>query len=200
MSPKTEVEIEVDKVLDQLPAMINANDLYREFIGLTDIERFKEEDYVLRSLLRGHTRAAIIRGLQEKHPDGTFTVTDFEKFLARNQEVVKSMGKEVTMSARRHLAARAQCGEMLAGLALYTQKMITEFRAEGDNTNTVAAIRALNSTLENYMKLEGMVGPENEGGKVVNIINTISDNKTRLKDKIHNANFVDADTGDIKNG
>ena len=197
---KTDVEIEVDKVLEQLPTVINANDLYREFIGLTEIERFKEEDFVMRSLLRGKTKTEITRTLREKHPEGIFTMLDFEKFLARNQEIVKAMGQEVTMSARRHLAARAQCGEMLAGLALYTQKMVTEFRAEGDNTNTVAAIRALNSTLENYMKLEGMVGPENEGGKVVNIINTISDGKSRLKDRIHNANFVDAKSEDVKNG
>jgi len=193
---------EVEKVVDQLPAQINVNSLYNEFIGLTSIEKYKEEDFVLRSLIRGQTRSWILEQLKKKHPDGSFTINDFEKFLAKNQEVMQAMGKDVELAARRMLNAKEQCSNMLAGVAFYTQNLIKDFKAEGDNTNTVAAIRALNQTLENYMKLEGMTKPEIEGGKVVNVIQGLSAQKNSLKDQIHNANFIELEetTGSEYNG
>jgi hypothetical protein len=187
--PKAE-DNAIQEVIDSLPNKIDVDELYRQFIGLSNIERVHEEDYVIRELIRGRPQTEIMNTLRAKYPDNKFTPGDMEKFLARNKEVAKAMGKELTMSARRHLEAKAQCSEMIAGLALYTQKLIQDFRAEGDNTNTVAAIRALNTTVENYMKLEGMIGNQNEGGKVINVINTMSETKIPLKDRIHNANFI----------
>jgi valyl-tRNA synthetase len=188
---KTDTQKVVEEVLDTLPVVVGVNELYRQFLGMTNIERVHEEDFVLREILRGRSKNEIIEKLKAKHPEEKFNYEDLERFMARNNEVVKAMGKEVSLTARRHLEAKAHCSEMLAGVALYTQKLIQDFRSEGDNTNTVAAIRALNQTLENYMKLEGMVGNSNEGGKVINVIQNISDKKARLKDRIHNANFVD---------
>lgn len=193
---KNEAELAIQEVMDNLPARINVNELYNQFIGLTHIEKVHEEDYVMRELLKGKTRGEIIGVLKAKYPDTPFSYADIDKFMARNQEIVKAMGKEVTLTARRHLEAKAQCSEMIAGLALYTQKLIQDFRSEGDNTNTVAAIRALNTTMETYMKLEGMIGTQAEGGKVINVINTLSENKASLRDRMHNANFIELKEGD----
>lgn len=193
MPRKSKADQEIDLFMENLPAHISVNELYNQFIGMTNVERVHEEDFVLRSVLRNKSKNWIIETLKKKYPDTKFNYDDIERFLSKNRDVVKAMGKEVGMSARRHLEARAQCSEMLASVALYTSKLVQDFRSEGDNTNTVGAIRALNSTLETYMKLEGMTSNENEGGKVVNIIQTMSDGKSRLKDKIHNANFTDVD-------
>ena len=171
--------------------LLDVNVLYKEFLGLTNIERVGKEDFVLKELLKGRSANSINTQLASEHPDYVFSYTDFEKFLARNQAVVRAMGQEVNLSARRHLEAREQCSEMLAGLVMYTQGLVKDFRDEGDNTNTVAAIRALNTTLETYMKLEGHISPKTEGSNTVNIINAVSEGKSSLKDRIHNANFVD---------
>lgn len=195
----TETEAIMGEVVEEhLPTVLSANDLYKSFIGLTNIERVKEEDYVLRALLRAESKKKIIETLSAKYPDMKFHYEDLERFIARNQEVVQAMGKEVALTARRHLQAREKCSDVLAGLALYTQKLITELREEGDNTNTIGAIRALNTTLENYMKLEGMIGTQQqEGGKVINIINT-SGEKRGLRDKVHSVNFSEeTDNGEI---
>lgn len=189
MSKEKKASDVMKEAADKLPAVMDANTLYKEFIGLTNIERVKEQDYVLKSLMRGKSKNEIVSFLSKKHPDYNFNYYDLEKFMARNQKIVQAMGKEVEMSARRTLEAKEQCSEMLAGLALYTQNLVKEFRSEGDNTNTVAAIRALNGTLENYMKVEGIVDSKSDQPQVVNVVNAVSEGKSRLKDKIHRADF-----------
>ena len=191
---KRDVDDIISEVIDRSKNAIDANVLYREFIGQSNIEKVGEEDYVLKQIMIGTSTRKILEYLKAKYPDTSFTVNDFDKFLARNREVGAYLKEKNDLSARRHLKAREQCAEALAGLALYTQHLIKDFRAEGDNTNTVGAIRALNSTLENYMKLEGLVGADQEGGKVVNIINAVSEKKSSLRDRVHNANFVDKKT------
>jgi len=195
---RTKAEKQIKKTLDNLPVVFGVNDLYKAFIGMTNIEKAREEDFVLREVMRGKKKNEIINVLKVKHPDMKFNYDDLEKFLARHKEIVQAMGKEVSLSAKRHLTAKAECSEMLAGLALYTQKLIQDFNNEGDHTNTVGAIRALNTTLENYMKLEGMIGTQQEGGKVVNIINTISDRHKGVADRVHSANFTVVDDDDGK--
>jgi hypothetical protein len=194
----TETQDIMDEAIKELPMVLNSNELYKTFIGLTNIERVKEEDFVLRELLKGTSKKQIIVALTAKYPEMAFSYIDLEKFIARNQEVVQAMGKEVTLSARRHLQAREKCSEMLAGLAMYTQQLILNFQEDGDNTNTVGAIRALNSTLENYMKLEGMIGTQPEGGKVINVINTISEKKGSLRERVHSVNFAEEKDGKVQ--
>ena len=43
------------------------------------------------------------------------------------------------------------------------------------------------------MKLEGMLKPKEENTNIINLIENISSGKSRLKDKIHNANFTEVD-------
>ena len=191
MSDKNEVELAVADVLSRSKDAIDANILYREFIGMSNIERVGEEEYVIKQIMVGTSFSKIREYLKAKYPDYSFTTNDFDKFLARNREIADYLREKNDLSARRHLKAKEQCAETLAGLALYTQSLVKDFRAEGDNTNTVAAIRALNTTLENYMKLEGLINPV-ENNNTVNIVNAFSERKTNLKDRVHKASFVDA--------
>ena len=66
--------------------------------------------------------------------------------------------------------------------------MVVELRQEGDNANAIAAIRALNQTLQNYMELSDMVKPKKEDNYTKNVINIISD-KYDLRDRAHSADF-----------
>jgi len=188
----TESQMTMKKAADILPVAMDVNLLYSSFIGKTTIEEVSEEDFVIKSLYQGKTKNWIVETLKKKHPEHKFNYDDLEKFMARNRSIVEAMGKEVTLSARRHLKARVDIEENLAGLSLYVQDMVLRMKEEGDHTNEVAAVRALNTTLENYMKISGMIGPA-EGGKVINIINTLSDKKGGLRDRVHNANFVEVD-------
>lgn len=199
MSDKKASEV-MREAADKLPTVMDANTLYNEFIGMTNIERVKEEDYVIKSLMRGKSKNEIVDFLSKKHPDHNFNYYDLEKFMAKNHKLVKAMGQEVEMSARRTLRAKEECSEMLAGLALYTQNLVKDFRAEGDNTNTVAAIRALNGTLENYMKVEGIIEKKSDQPQVVNVVNAVSEGKSRLKEKIHRADFSFDDEEEVVEG
>ena len=152
----TETQKVMKKAVDMLPLALDANSLYNDFIGRTTIEEVCEEDFVIKCLYQGKTKNWIIDTLKQKHPDRKFNYEDLEKFMARNRSIVEAMGKEVTLSARRHLKARADCEEKMAGLALYAQDLVLRMKNEGDHTNEVAAIRALNTTMENYMKITGM--------------------------------------------
>lgn len=191
LSPRTDVENLVSEVMSKSKTALDANILYREFIGQSNIEKAGEEEFVIKQVMIGTPIAKILQVLKAKHPDVSFTYNDFDKFLVRHYEIGEYLREKNDLSARRHLKAKEQCAEALAGLALYTQSLIKDFRAEKDNTNTVGAIRALNTTLENYMKLEGFVGTE-DNKPTVNIVNAFSERKSGLRDRVHNANFVDA--------
>lgn len=174
----------------KLPTLVGANDLYKAFLGETNIERVKEETYVMKELLKGTTKNKIIETLKAKYPDYSFNYDDMERFIARNDEIVAAMGQEATLLARRHLEAKTQCHEHLAAVALFTEKLIEKYDREDDRTNTVAAIRVLNQTLENVMKLQGHLQPDQQTN-VINLVNAASSNKGKLKDRLrHRADFI----------
>lgn len=168
-----------------------AYDLYNEFIGMSEIERLKEEDFVLKSIMSGKSERDILKSLKHKYPDKADKITQGEivKFIERNRDVTEQMTRYVGINARRHFLAKSQCFETLSSLALYTQKLIVDLRKEKDNTNTIAAIRAFHTTLKTIMELENMIKPKHDidsGGKTV--INIISD-KYDLKEQAHRADF-----------
>ena len=53
MSDKNEVELAVADVLSRSKNAIDANILYREFIGMSNIERVGEEEYVIKQIMVG---------------------------------------------------------------------------------------------------------------------------------------------------
>ena len=168
----------------------NANELYKEFVSISEIEKVKEEDFVIDQLMRGRTKSSIIKELSMKHPTNSFSDYDMTKFLDRNDQIVKELEKQKTQLARRHLNAKVKIEEEMAQMFLYTKKLVDEYRSQGDNNNTVAALRTAMDMMVKYSKLAGFYG---EDAKVKeptkNVINIITDQKANIAKKIVKANF-----------
>lgn len=182
----------LDEIQDQLefdlPVIRNADSLYNAFIGMTLIEKVKEEDFVLKSLLRGVTKNSILRQLKDKHPDTKFNRLDLDKFLSKNPEVFRAMGKTVEKAARRYLQSKEDVNEQMASVIMYTQSLIPELKAEGDNTNTIAAIRALQSAIVSYAQMEGFTTSDNK--VQVNIVQQLSEGRTNIRDKVKDVDYT----------
>lgn len=168
-------------------------DLLVEFRKKTGIEEYKEEDFVLRELVRGTPMKHICEKLNQKHPEHNFSITEFKTFLDRNKEIVKSLENSMTNVSRRHLAARTQVEEEMADLYLFTKELLKKFNNEGDNNATLGAIKALNLTLVNYCKLVGM-GGFNNSGVTTNIEVNVGEKREA---KTLEANFKMVDTEEI---
>jgi len=189
MNKKTEVDNIIDTNYLDLP---NAKDLYREFIKQSNIEKYKEERFVLSSLMQGKKYNEINSELRIRHPDVDFNKEDFERFLERNREVTEYLKHGISTVARRFNVARADVEMMMRDLMLFNKEVVRDLAKKEDATNLVAAIRALNQTVMNYAKLAGFL-EESESKQPINIVNVISDKYegSRLKDRIHRADFKD---------
>lgn len=189
----------VKEILEQdFATLPKAYDLYAEFVGQSEIEKHEEEIFVITELLKGKDEESILDDLKKKYPgeEKKFTPKDFIKFLERHKEISSKFEQYKSLTAKRHLEARVQCSEVLASLALYTQKLVVDLRNEGDNSNAIAAIRVLNQTLQSYMELEGLLKPKSDSiGVQQNVINLVSD-KFDLRERAHKADFhvVDEDS------
>jgi len=162
-------------------------DLLVEFSEESNIEKVKAESLVMNELIRGTTKFNICKLLREKYPNYVFSLTDLDRFLERNNEIVKQMEVKQSLTARRHLAARSQIEEELARLYMFTKRLLKKFDAEGDNNATLGAIKALNQTLVNYCKLISVGGfSQTEGSKTNIEINVGGDRRVA---KTLEANF-----------
>lgn len=185
-----QTENAVEEVIDNVPNIVNANTLYNAFIGMTNIERVKEEDFVFKQLLAGVPKNTICKQLKEKHPGYSFNHYDIEKFLTKNPDIVAAMGKKVESAVVRYYNSKEKLADKITQLAAYTESLIPQLREEADNKSAIAAIRAYKDILETYMKLEGYTRSD-EGGHVINVVQQMSEGRSSsLKDRIHNANFI----------
>lgn len=186
MSEKNKHEL-INSVLKdelKLPRTLN---LYKEFIGKTQIEIYKQEDFVIKELVKGTSINALIPMLKEKVPEGIFTRKDCEKFIERSDELHQLLSKDKTSLARRWLKARGDLTEELAQLAAYTKGLIPKLQEQEDNTNTLRAIVAFQNILMNYAQLEGVM---KKGTQVNTQVNINYDKIQRVKDRAHRADFV----------
>lgn len=183
---KTKVDEILQTNYTNLPATV---DLFREFIKISNIEKCKEEGFVLREMLNGKKPNEIIKALRRKHPNYYFNHNDFNRFLERNKEIRNILEKENKIVARRFKVARAEVEETMKDLLLFNKELIRNLYNKEDDTNLIAAIRTLNQTIMNYAKLAGYLDESEK--RNVNIVNLISDRfeGERLKDKIHRADF-----------
>jgi len=175
-----------------------ALDLYKEFLGETDIEKCREENFVIKQLMLGKKDWDIRQELKAKHPNFKFSKEDFEKFLVRNDDVVHYLETRSTATARRHIQAKVQIEEHLSNLLLFSEKLAIEARNKGEIQNSVAAVRAAADVLAKVAK---MMGYETETQQQPqNIINIITDRHSKLKDRVHAADFsaVDAQFSEVK--
>ena len=158
-----------------------AQELYYQFIEQSLIEKCKEEDEVLRRVMRGEDHKTIIEYLKNKHPGMNFNKRDFEKFLARNREVVRELESSDDRLKQRHLLAREDCAAKLYDVAVMAESLIREYHDKEDHKSTLTALKVLNSTLMNYSKILGYTEkPEKKKEEVVELIPQSTIDKAKL--------------------
>jgi len=179
----------VDEIIDTDFPIGRVNDLYKAFIGKTKIEKAKEEEFVIRALMRGKTKAKIIRDLQELHPEVKFSYLDLDHFIERNDDIFQALKKDHHNVARRHLKVREDIEEGMASLIRYTEKLILQLEQEGDRSNQIQALKTLITAYKSYAELAGHI-KKNEKTEIKNIVQIESNKLTeRLKERAHNADF-----------
>lgn len=176
-----------DMVEKKLSMFDDVDQLYKEFIGMTNVERAHEETFVVSEIMKGTSKSKIIEMLKQKHPELTFSYQDLEKFMVRNDEIVSSLSKEKRMLARRHLDSREKVSDAMASLALYVRKMIPEMEKGEKTQDKIAAIRALKDVYESYAKIEGFY--KSEGTTNVNIIQGLSENRSHKLRRVADADY-----------
>lgn len=182
----------VKNIIEDNFKMPRTLDLYKEFIGKTQIEIYKEEDFVIHSLMKGDPKIKIINTLKDKYPEGKFSYDDIDKFIERSDELHKVLKIDKGSLYKRWLKAKTNCMEELAQLAVYTKGLIPKLQEQRDNTNTLKAVQTMQGLILNMMELEGT---RNSSGPQINTQVNIDAGKVdqirqRLRAKAHHADFV----------
>lgn len=164
-------------------------ELYQEFVRESQIEKSKEEDYVIRSLMKGMTKKGIVKELVLKHPQEKFSVDDINRFLDRNKDIVELLEKEKSQLARRHLDAKVKIEEEIAEVAMFTKKLISKYDEQKDNASTLQAINTLMKLLVNYSKIAGFYDAHSDQPTNQNIIQIISEKNSTIASKMVEADF-----------
>ena len=181
---------QVDKILDtDFSKLPSARDLYTEFLRETEIEKYKEEKYVIAELMKGKTKKSIVHELSLMHPPGVFNVTDLNGFIERNKELTSKLEREKKALSRRHLDAKVKIEEELAELAMYTKTLIKKYDEQGDNASTINAIKTLSDLIMRFGKMAGYLDAPSNNSEKTNIIQIISENKSDVASKLVEANF-----------
>lgn len=191
MEPNKESKVDfIDKVLSSGDP-IDGNELYKEFTEKSKIEKYKEEDNVLRMMIRGQAKSEIIKNLNDKYrkEEVKFTLNDVEKFLSRNTQIIEYLEDDKTRLVRRHLEARTGVEESMRDLLIFTQHHLNKANNEGDTRTTNDTIRTLNDVLKTYAKLKGFDMDNQTTAIQVNISDEIVNRKSSLIKKVVEADF-----------
>ena len=127
-----------------------------ELQELNKIAVLKEDDNVVRGLLRGKSRKKILEDLRGKYPREVITINDLNEFIELYRDVLYQV-KENTEKGylRRLIQSQTGLSNNLTDLAIKAQALASKYDDEGDNKNAVAAIRAAADVFMKVGKLQG---------------------------------------------
>jgi len=190
MEPIKSQATQVDKILDS-DKPLDANDLYREFVGKTIIETNREENNVLRMLMHGVSKTEILKRLNEKHKkeDVVFNKGDLERFLSRNTQIITYFQDDKTKLVKRHLEARAGVEETMRDLLLFTQHHLNKANEEGDTRTVNDTVRTLLDVLKGYSRIRGWFDEAPKQAVQVNITEEVARRKSDLIRRVVEADF-----------
>lgn len=139
------------------------NEMLTEIQTLNKVAVLKEDDNVIRAILRGKSRASILRELQAKYPNDNFVKKDLDDFLLLYREILVHEKTDVEKSYVRQLI-KSQTGltNQLIDLAVKAKDMATRYDDEKDNANAVGAIRTAADIFMKFAKVQGLVREQPE--------------------------------------
>jgi len=179
---------EVDKILNS-EKPFDGNELYKDFVTKTNIEKCNEEGFVMQQLMQGVPKNTIVKKLSEKYPNEKFYIKDLEKFLSRNTQIIKYLEDDNTKLMKRHLDARTGVEESMRDLLLFSQHHLNKANDEGDTKVINDTIRTLKDVLVGYAKLRGWVDEQQVNAVQVNVSSEVAKRKSVLIKKVVEADF-----------
>lgn len=175
--------------------------MLQELQTLNKIAVLKEEDNVVKNILRGKSRKNILEELQQKYPEEQITKRDLDDFIVLYRDVLYSAKTDMEKAyTRRLLKSKEGLTNELLDLARQAKNMVEKYDEEKDNTNAVGALRAASDIFMKFAKVEGLAQDKPEVNvnmqmdKVVQEATTADSNFKRSVETVLNNNNDEEDT------
>lgn len=181
---------------------LTVNEILQEFKHISIISKLKEEDNVIREIIRGIPRTKILERLQSLYPEENITKNDLDGFLLYYKDVFQDEAKKLQSSyGRRIMKQQEGLTNELLDLAITTKNLINKFQEDDDNTNTVGAIRVAADIFMKVGKIQGVFNdsPEiNLNMKMDKVVQNIASGSTdglsnRLKNMLDDEDIIDVE-------
>ena len=189
------------KVIDLVSSTTKALDIVKNLQGMNKIAVLKEDDFVIRSIIHGKSMNSILNELKQRNPSENISKTDVDKFIVLYKDILYHQKTDIEKGyVRRLIKSQEGLSNKLVDLATMTQELASKYDEQGDNTNTIGAIKA---AADIFMKVGKVQGVFNENpdihvnmkmDKIVQEITTIdSDFKNKIK-SIMEEDIIDVGT------
>lgn len=128
-----------------------------ELQKISKLSLLKEEDNIIRDIIRGKPRTKVLLELQKRHPSEDIIKRDLDDFLYLYKDIFMDEAKKLqTAYGRRMIKQQEGLTNELVDLALKTKQLVNKFDEEGDNTNTVGALRVAADIFMKVGKVNGV--------------------------------------------
>lgn len=162
--------------------------VFEKIKNLSKIVILKEEDNVIRDLIRGTSKTKVLAGLQKKYPEESITAGNLDSFLMEYRHVLDNEVLKLSKDhARRIVKSQEGLTNELIDLAVTSKDLIAKFQQDDDNTNTIAAIKAASDIFMKVGKVQGIFEEKPEVSvniQMDKVINEVTTQDSELKNKI----------------
>lgn len=176
------------------------NIMLSEIKKLDKIALLKEEDNVIRAVIRGNPRTKILKQLQDKYPNEQITANDIDNFLLTYRDIIKKESVDIEKTyVRRLIKSKAGLNNELIDLALQAKDMARRYDADGDNSNAIAAVRTVADILMKFAKVEGLTTEQPEVNinmQMDRVVQNIASNNNQLTGNLKAILDIDAEIVD----
>ena len=139
------------------------NEMLEQLQTLNKIAVLKEEDNVIRGIIKGKYRKDILEDLQRKYPEERITKKDLDDFLLLYRDVLQNEIVNTEKGyVRRLIKSKEGLTNNMVDLALTAKDMANRYDQDDDHANAVGAIRAAADIFMKFAKLEGLATDQPE--------------------------------------
>lgn len=162
--------------------------MLQELQTLNKIAMLKEEDEVIRRIIRGNSRANVLKYLQEKYPNEKINRNDVDDFLLLYRDILYHEKTNIEKHyVRRLIKSQEGLTNQLIDLATQATSMANRYDSDGDNSNAVAAIRTAADIFMKFGKVQGLTKEQpdiNINMQLDKIVNEVSNKDSNFKSSL----------------
>ena len=162
--------------------------IIKELQSLNKIAVLKEEGFVIKRLMTGHSKNSIARELQKKYPEEKITLADINDFIRLYRDVLYQEKTDIEKAyVRRLIKSQEGLSNRLIELADRAQSFVDKCEEDNDNTNAIAALRTSADIFMKLGKLQGLFvdKPEvNINMQMDRVVNEVTSKDSEFKKSI----------------